>query len=215
MPVDVKICGIRSADIMKVAINAGAAFVGLVFFEASPRSVTPELAADLVRLVPPGVKAVGVFVDPDNEYLEHVLSEVPLDIIQLHGKETPARIQDIRQSYNLPIMKAISVAEKEDLAQAGLYKHAANWFLFDAKPPKNVVAALPGGLGIPFDWTILRDTQFSLPWMLSGGLTPDNLSEAVEISRARFVDVSSGVEDSPGKKNPEKILRFLEAAQRL
>lgn len=215
MPVEVKICGIRSPDIMKTAIDAGAAFVGLVFFTASPRAVTPGLAADLVRLVPPNVKAVGVFVDPDNEYLDHVLGEVPLDMIQLHGRETPERIQEIRQFYNLPVIKALAVAEKKDLIQAGNYKSAANWLLFDAKPPKNVIAALPGGLGISFDWTILEKMQFPLPWILSGGLNAKNLGEAVAISQTRFVDVSSGVEDAPGKKNPEKIMQFLKEAHQI
>jgi phosphoribosylanthranilate isomerase len=209
-----KICGITTPEAMAASIVGGARFVGLVFYPKSPRYVAPALAADLARGVPTGVRVVGLFVDPEDEELEHVLSSVPLDMIQLHGAETPARVAEIRGRFLLPIVKAVAIAEPADLDRARFYEGAADRLLFDAKPPKNVTA-LPGGNGIPFDWSLLAGQSWAVPWMLSGGLTAANLATAVAATRATAVDVSSGVEDRPGHKDPALVSAFLAEAARL
>ena len=211
MRLEVKICGIRDGAALQAAIDGGARSVGLVFYQRSPRAVGPASAAELVRLLPTGVRAVGLFVEPDDQLLEDVVSQVPLDMLQLHGGETAGRVTEIRDGFGLPIMKAIRVATADDLDAVTEYADAADRLLFDAKPPDNV-ASLPGGNGLPFDWTILTGHDWPVPWMLSGGLTPDNLADAVRISGTRAVDVSSGVEDRPGAKNPDRIRAFLEIA---
>jgi phosphoribosylanthranilate isomerase len=211
MSVQVKICGINHPDAATAALKGGARFIGLVFFERSPRHVAPPLAAELARMIPTGVRTVGLFVDPTNEYLEHVVSQVPLDLIQLHGDESPARVAEIKAAFSMPVMKAIKVSSPEDLIAADAYASVADRLLFDAKPPAKV-SALPGGNGIPFDWTILTGRTWSKPWMLSGGLTIANVAEAISISGAASIDVSSGVEDRPGHKDPDLIRDFLRAA---
>jgi len=213
MTVQVKICGISHPDAVTAAIQGGARYIGLVFYERSPRHVAPPLAAELARMVPTGVRTVGLFVEPSNEYLEHVVSQVPLDLIQLHGEETPARVAEIKAAFSMPVMKAIKVSSVEDLAAADAYAAVADRLLFDAKPPAKV-SALPGGNGIPFDWTILTGRSWSKPWMLSGGLTVGNVAEAIAVSGAATIDVSSGVEDRPGHKNLDLIRDFLRAAGR-
>jgi phosphoribosylanthranilate isomerase len=213
MSVQVKICGISHPEAITAAIKGGARYVGLVFFERSPRHVAPPLAAELARMVPTGVRTVGLFVNPSNEYLEHVVSQVPLDLIQLHGDESPERVAAIRAAFSMPVMKAIKVSSPEDLVAADAYAAVADRLLFDAKPPAKV-SALPGGNGIPFDWTILTGRNWSKPWMLSGGLTADNVAEAIAVSGAASIDVSSGVEDRPGHKDPDLIRDFLKAAGR-
>ncbi|HYC03363.1 MAG TPA: phosphoribosylanthranilate isomerase [Azospirillaceae bacterium] len=214
MTVQAKICGINHPDAMQAAIEGGARYVGLVFYERSPRHVAPPLAAQLARMVPTGTRVVGLFVEPDDEYLEHVVSQVPLDMIQLHGEETPARVAEIRATYAIPVMKAVKIAGSDDLDRAASYAGSCDRLLFDAKPPANV-SALPGGNGLSFDWTLLTGRRWPLPWMLSGGLTLGNLEEAVRTSGATAVDVSSGVEDRPGHKNPDLIRDFLAVAGRL
>lgn len=214
MSVQSKICGVTRPDAMEAAVRGGARWVGLVFFERSPRHLGPEAAAQLARLVPTGVRAVGLFVDPADDYLEHVVSQVPLDLVQLHGAETPDRVREVRARWNMPVMKAVKVSSAEDLDEARAYEGAADMLVFDAKPPKNV-AALPGGNGLSFDWTLLSGRSWSVPWMLSGGLDALNLAEAVRVSGARAVDVSSGVETRPGLKDPALVAAFLEAAARL
>jgi phosphoribosylanthranilate isomerase len=214
MTVQVKICGISHPDAITAAIGGGARYIGLVFYERSPRHVAPQLAAQLARMVPTGTRTVGLFVDPGDEYLDHVVSQVPLDLIQLHGTETPARVAEIRRTYGVPIMKAVKVSETADLDAAGAYAAVADRLLFDAKPPAKVTA-LPGGNGIAFDWRILAGRHWSKPWMLSGGLTAANLAEAVAVSGALAVDVSSGVEDRPGHKDPAQVRAFLKAASHL
>jgi phosphoribosylanthranilate isomerase len=213
MSVQVKICGISHPEAVTAALQGGARYIGLVFYERSPRHVAPPLAAELARMVPTGVRTVGLFVDPTNEYLEHVVSQVPLDLIQLHGEETPERVAAIRAAFAMPVMKAIKVSSVEDLALADAYAGVADRLLFDAKPPAKV-SALPGGNGIPFDWTILTGRGWSKPWMLSGGLTIGNVAEAISVSGAATIDVSSGVEDRPGHKDPDLIRDFLRAAGR-
>lgn len=213
MTVQVKICGVSHPGAVTAAVQGGARYIGLVFYERSPRHVAPPLAAELARMVPTGVRTVGLFVDPTNEYLEHVVSQVPLDLIQLHGDETPERVAEIRAAFSMPVMKAIKVSSAADLDAADAYAAVADRLLFDAKPPAKV-AALPGGNGIAFDWTILTGRTWSKPWMLSGGLTADNVAEAIAVSGAASIDVSSGVEDRPGHKDPDLIRGFLKAAGR-
>ncbi|MGM0559598.1 MAG: phosphoribosylanthranilate isomerase [Pseudomonadota bacterium] len=212
---EVKICGINSPEAADAAARHGARYAGLVFYPPSPRSVDKAQAASLARHLPEGVLKVGLFVDPDDSQLDEILQHVPLDIIQLHGSEPPKRVAEIRSRHGRPVMKAVKVAKHEDLEQVAGYESAADMILFDAKAPKSMTNALPGGNALSFDWRLLAGRKGRLPWMLSGGLNADNLAEAVSISQAPAVDVSSGVEDSPGKKNPDLIRAFLEKARSL
>lgn len=215
MAVLAKICGINSPPAMAAALAGGAAYVGLVFYPPSPRNVTPEQAAQLAASVPAHVAKVGLFVDADDATFERVLDAVPLDLLQLHGKETPQRVAEIRQRFGCPVMKAIRIAGPDDVARAADFVDASDRLLFDAQAPADLAGALPGGNGLAFDWSLLAEKEWPLPWMLSGGLTPDNLAEAVRATGAVCVDVSSGVEASRGVKDPEKIRRFLAAAAAL
>ncbi|PGH52870.1 phosphoribosylanthranilate isomerase [Azospirillum palustre] len=210
MTVAAKICGLTEPESLRAAVAGGARYVGFVFYPRSPRAIAPAMAAELARLLPTGVRSVGLFVDPDDEFLEHVTGQVPLDLIQLHGAETPRRIAEIKARYALPVMKAIRIGGPEDLTLALEAAEVADRLLFDAKPPAKV-SALPGGNGIAFDWTILAGRSWPRPWMLSGGLTVDNVAEAVRVTGATEVDVSSGVEDRPGHKDPALVRAFLSA----
>ena len=214
MSVDAKICGLTDARSMAAAAEAGAAYVGFIFYPPSPRYVTPETAADLARHAGSAFK-VAVTVDLSDDELAAILATAPIDLIQLHGSETPERVGEVRQRFGLPVMKSVAVAGADDLDRADAYSGVADRLLFDAKPPKEKPDALPGGNALSFDWQLLAGRDWPLPWMLSGGLTADNLAAAVEISRAPAVDVSSGVEDAPGRKNPDKIRALLAAAARL
>lgn len=211
MPVQVKICGITDEDAMDAAIEAGADMVGLVFFPPSPRNVSAERAAELTDLLPEEVVKVGLFVDADDATLDTVLNRVRLDLLQFHGHETPERIEAVRLEYGVPVMKVIPVSTADDLAAAEPYLAAADQLLFDAKPPKG--ATLPGGNAVAFDWTLLKGRTWELPWMLAGGLTPANVAEAIRVSGAAAVDVSSGVESAPGVKDPGLIRAFVRAAK--
>jgi len=182
-----------------------------VFYPPSPRAIAADAAAHLVRMLPTGVRAVGLFVNASDEQVQAVTARVPLGMLQLHGDETPRRVADIRGRFGLPVMRAIRLATAADLAPLSDYEAAADWILFDAKPPKSVTA-LPGGTGIAFDWRLLDGVKPSRPWMLSGGLNAENLAEAVSATGARMVDVSSGVEDAPGVKSVARIAAFLAAA---
>jgi phosphoribosylanthranilate isomerase len=213
MAVEVKICGITTEEAMDAAIEAGADYVGLVFFPPSPRNIDAERAAELVQFMPDDILKVGLFVDPADQLLDEVLTHVRLDLVQLHGHETPERIEFIRQEFAVPVMKVIPVASAEDLAMADQFAEVADRLLFDAKAPKD--ADRPGGNAQSFDWTILKDRKFRLPWMLAGGLTPANVAEAARISGAPAVDVSSGVESEPGVKDPALIHAFVKAAKGL
>ena len=206
----VKICGLTRPEHVAAAVEAGAAFVGFVFFPKSPRNLTPEAAATLALEVPPGVARVGLFVNPDDALLDVVLAVVPLDILQLHGSETPDRVAEIKARTGLPVMKAVGVAGPQDLDALWDYGLVADMLLVDAKAPKD--AALPGGNGLAFDWRLLVGRKFLTPWMLAGGLTPDNVAEAVRLTGARMVDVSSGVESAPGEKDGALIRDFVAAA---
>jgi len=215
MPVRAKICGINSRTALDAAVAGGAGFVGFVFYPPSPRALTPAAAGELAAAVPRTVGKIGLFVDDPDERIAEVLAKAPLDMLQLHGQEAPARVAAIRRQFALPVMKAVKVAGADDLAAADGYIGVADWLLFDAKPPRDMTGALPGGNALAFDWQLLAGRAWPSPWMLSGGLTPENLGEAVRISGARVVDVSSGVEAAPGQKDPAKIAAFLAEAARL
>lgn len=207
----VKICGLRDAASLQAAVDAGAAYVGLVFFPKSPRNVTIEEAAVLAQTVPPGVAKVALVVDADDALLDAITAKVPLDVLQLHGHETPERVSAIRVRYGLPVMKAVGVAGPDDLAALDEYAKVADQILVDAKPPKD--ADLPGGNGLSFDWRLIAGRRWPVPWMLAGGLTPENVREAISLTGAKQVDVSSGVETAPGVKDAALIAAFCAAAQ--
>lgn len=206
----VKICGLRDVAMMQAAVEAGASYVGLVFFPKSPRNVSITEAALVAQAVPVGVAKVALVVDADNSFLDRVTAAVPLDILQLHGKETPARVAEIRARYGLPVMKAVGIADASDLPSLDVYAQVADQILVDAKPPKT--ADLPGGNGLSFDWRLIAGRRWQVPWMLAGGLTPDNVAEAIALTGATQVDVSSGVESAPGQKHPSLMQAFCAAA---
>jgi len=211
--IDVKICGIDRNASIDAAVENGAAYLGFVFYPPSPRNLTIEKATQLINHVPKNIKTVGLFVDPTNLEVEAVLKNTSLDFIQLHGLETPNRVTEIKNLSNLPILKAIQLADQNDLKSAREYFDVADRLLFDAKAPMNLENALPGGNAISFDWGILKDTKIPVPWMLAGGLIAENISEAVKESGTSTIDVSSGVEDIPGRKNLSLIKDFLTAAK--
>lgn len=215
MTVEAKICGVNTPEALRAAVEGGAHYVGFVFYPPSPRSLTPEEAAPLARAASGGVVRVGLFVDADDETLEQTIRRVPLDLLQLHGRETPERVGAIRRRFGFPVMKAIPVAARADLDAAAPYMKVADRLLFDAKPPKDMKNALPGGNAVSFDWTLLSGRTWPLPWMLSGGLDPQNVAEAVRIAGASAVDVSSGVEERPGRKDPQRIGLFLKSVRAL
>ncbi|RCW88908.1 phosphoribosylanthranilate isomerase [Paracoccus lutimaris] len=210
MSTTVKICGLTSPEGVAAAVSAGARYLGFVFFARSPRHVTPEQAAALAAEVPLGIAKVGLFVNPDDALLQTVLAQVPLDMIQLHGSESPARVTEVRALTGLPVIKAVGVAEPRDLDALWDYGLVADMLLIDAKPPKD--AELPGGNGLAFDWRLLAGRQILKPWLLAGGLTPENVTQALRLTRAPGVDVSSGVESAPGVKDPERIRDFIARA---
>ncbi|RMH40192.1 MAG: phosphoribosylanthranilate isomerase [Alphaproteobacteria bacterium] len=207
----VKICGLRTPEGVRAAVDAGAAYVGFVFFPRSPRHVTAAEAAALAAEVPAGIAKVGLFVDPDDAVLDAVLGRVPLDMIQLHGAETPARVAEVRQRHGLPVMKAVGIATEADLAALDAHARVADQILVDAKPRPG--DALPGGNGIAFDWRLIANRRWAVPWMLAGGLDPGNVAEAIRLTGARQVDVSSGVEAAPGEKDPALVAAFVRAAK--
>lgn len=213
MPTDtrVKICGLTTAQDVQAAAAAGATYVGFVFFEKSPRHLSPDAARALAIEVPPGIAKVALVVDAGNAALDTLTGTVPLDMLQLHGHETPARVAEIRARYGLPVMKAIGISDQNDLAQIDTYAGVADQLLIDAKPPSG--ADRPGGNAAAFDWSLIAGRDWPLPWLLAGGLTPDNVAEAVARTGARQVDVSSGVERAPGRKDPDRIRAFIAAAR--
>jgi phosphoribosylanthranilate isomerase len=209
----VKICGLSTPESVAAAVADGADFLGFVFYPRSPRHVTPELAADLTKMVPPAVRTTALTVDADDALLESIVSIMRPGLLQLHGHETPARVADIRSRFSVPVMKVLSVAGEADVARASAYEPVADMLMFDAKPPKEMKDALPGGNALRFDWQLLAGARFGKPWLLAGGLTPDNVAEAIRTSGAPGVDVSSGVEDAPGRKSIPLIRAFLKAAK--
>ncbi len=206
----VKICGLRDAANIKAAAEAGARYIGLVFFEKSPRNVSLEQAAELALEVPLGLAKVALTVNASNTFLDALTEKVPLDMLQLHGSESPARVAEIRNRYGLPVMKAVGVADEGDLPMLAAYEAVADQILVEAKPAKH--AALPGGNGVPFDWRLIAGRQWQKPWMLAGGLGIGNVAEAIRLTGATQVDLSSGVETAPGVKDPALIKAFIEAA---
>lgn len=209
--VRVKICGLKQPDQVAAAVAAGAAYLGFNFFAKSPRFVSPAQAAALAIEVPPGIAKVALVVNADDATLDGIIAAAPMDMLQLHGSESPARVGELRARYGLPVMKVISIADAADLATLEAHEAVADQLLVDTKAPKG--ALLPGGTGKVFDWSLIAGRQWAKPWMLAGGLAPGNVAEAIRRTGARQVDVSSGVESAPGVKDAGLIRAFIEAAQ--
>jgi phosphoribosylanthranilate isomerase len=207
----VKICGLTTEAALEAALAGGADYVGLVFFPPSPRNLSPAAARPLAVRARGRVKVVALMVDPDDALIDAVIASVDPDILQLHGEESPERVAEVRRRWAKPVMKAVKVETAGDADTALRYRGAADLILFDARAPKD--ATRPGGNGAPFDWGTLAGVKDEVAYMLSGGLTPDNVAEAIRVTGAALVDVSSGVETSPGKKDAELIRRFLRAAK--
>ncbi|WP_316015432.1 phosphoribosylanthranilate isomerase [Roseobacter sp. HKCCA0434] len=206
-----KICGLSDRAGLDAAIAAGASYVGFVFFEKSPRNVDVETARELAASVPPGICKVALTVDADDATLDAITDRVPIDMLQLHGSETPERVSEVRTRYGLPVMKAVGLCDRDDLPRIDLYAGVADQILVDAKPPKGT--DLPGGNGLAFDWSLLSGRRWPVPWMLAGGLMPENALRAANLTGATQLDVSSGVESEPGRKDPERIAAFLKATE--
>ncbi|KGM49436.1 phosphoribosylanthranilate isomerase [Pseudooceanicola atlanticus] len=211
MDIRVKICGLSRPEDVTAAARAGAVYGGFVFFPKSPRAVSADVAQTLAVDAPVGLAKVALVVDADDALIDEITTKVPLDMLQLHGKESPERVAELRARTGLPVMKAIGVSGEDDLPAIDVYSQVADQLLIDAKPPKDAV--LPGGNGLSFDWRLLQGRKYwTKPWMLAGGLTPENVAEAVRLTGARQVDVSSGVESAPGVKDAAKIDAFVAAA---
>jgi phosphoribosylanthranilate isomerase len=213
MSAKAKFCGVSTPEAVRAALDGGAGYLGFMFFAKSPRNIGPEAAA---RLAPParakGVEVVAVVVDPSDAEVDAIVGGLSPDLLQLHGKETPARAREIAQRSGRGIVKVVPIAEAGDLAAAAAYEPLVEHLMFETKPPKD--ADRPGGLGVAFDWTLLAGRRFQRPWFLAGGLNPWNVAEAVAASGAPLVDVSSGVERGPGLKDPALITAFLDAVRR-
>lgn len=208
----VKICGLTTSEDLAAAVEAGTRYVGFNFFPKSPRYVDLETAAQLASETPVGVAKVALVVDATDAFLDDLTARVAIDMIQLHGQETPERVSKVKARYGLPVIKAIGIAGPKDVAKIDVYARVADQLLIDAKAPKD--ADLPGGNGIPFDWRLLADKKYwTVPWMLAGGLTVDNVAEAIRLTGAKQVDLASAVESSPGRKDPAKMRAFVKAAQ--
>ena len=200
----VKICGLATPETVSSAIENGTDFIGLVFYEPSPRHVEINVARYLSSFIPDRIEKVGLFVNPTDKCLQEILDEIPLNVIQLHGNETPGRVNEIRDRWSIPVMKALPVSGSLDEQALRDYEAVSDWILFDARGKE-----LPGGNGEPFDWHILENIEINKPWMLAGGITVDNVLEALQILSPDAVDVSSGVEVAKGQKDPDKIASFL------
>lgn len=210
-PVSVKICGLATVDDVRACADAGANYMGLVFFEKSPRNITIPAARELALAAPLGLAKVALVVNPSDAELDAITATVPLDMLQLHGRETPERVAEVKARYGLPVMKAVGIADGDDLPKLESYFGVADQILVDAKPPKG--GELPGGNGLSFDWRLIAGRRWPCPWMLAGGLTPENVAEAVKMTGAKQVDVSSGVEDAPGQKNAELTQKFVQSSR--
>ena len=211
MALTVKICGLKTPEALDVALESGADLVGFVFFAASPRHLALAAARVLGERVQGRAGKVALTVDADDDTLRAVVEALKPDMLQLHGSEPPERVAAVRARFGRPVMKALPIAERRDLAPIRSYAKVADRLIFDARAPQD--ATRPGGLGQPFDWTLLKGIDPGIPFMLSGGLDADNVAEALRITRAPGVDVSSGVERSPGEKDPDKIRAFIRAAR--
>lgn len=210
MNVRSKLCGLNTVQDIDAATQAGAAYVGFVFFAKSPRNLDIAEARELVLRVPVGIAKVALVVNADNTLLDQITTSVPLDMLQLHGDESLERVAEVKARYGLPVMKALGIATSEDVERAQTYSCVADQLLLDAKPMAG--QDLPGGNGFSFDWTLLQGQTWSVPWMLAGGLTPANVASAVQLSGAQQVDVSSGIEITPGQKSPELMMEFVSQA---
>lgn len=211
MNVLVKICGLRTEAALDVALEAGADMVGFVFFPPSPRNIDPDVAASFSRRVRARAEKVALTVDADDALLDAIVTSLKPDLLQLHGKESPERLFALKSRFGLPVMKALPIETRSDLAAIAAYADIADRLLFDARAPRD--ATRPGGLGKPFDWHLLENLDLGIPFMLSGGLDPDNVTEALRVTHAPGVDVSSGVERAPGDKDPDKIRAFIDAVR--
>lgn len=209
--VAVKICGLKRVEDVEAVARAGGAYIGLNFFPPSPRYVAPELARSLALAAPPGLAKVALTVDADDATLDAIVEAMPLDMLQLHGNESPERVAEVRARYGLPVMKVLGVRDEGDLAPLMEFSLVADQIMIDAKAPKGAV--LPGGNGVPFDWRLVAQRRWLRPWMLAGGLTPENVAEAIRLTNARQVDVSSGVESAPGVKDAARIAAFVAATR--
>ncbi len=205
---DIKICGLKTEDAVRAVIDGRASHAGFIFFPKSPRNIAPQDAAPLARLASDaGLVTVAVTVDADDAFLDEIVTVMKPAMLQLHGKETPGRLADLKSRYGLPVIKALAVREASDLEDIEPYRPVANRFLFDAKPPAG--ADLPGGNGVPFDWQVLAALDPAIDYMLSGGLNAENIGTALELLNPPGIDISSGVETEPGEKSPELIKTFL------
>lgn len=213
MTIEVKICGINDTAALDAAVTGGARLVGFVFFPASPRALSPAAASSLAVSVPEGVLRVGLIVNAADDDIARLVAEVPLDVLQLHGCESPRRVAEVRNRFGLPVIKAVAVADADDLVRAEAYATVADRLLFDARAPDG--ASRPGGNSRPFDWRLLAGRVWNVPWLLAGGLHAGNIADAVRLSGAAAVDVSSGVEDRPGHKSAALIRAFLAEAARI
>ena len=207
----VKICGLTDAEAAEVAAEAGAQYLGAVFYPPSPRAVTFQRAAEIFEFVPAKVQRVGLFVDPTDADIDKAMNSVRLDLIQLHGAEAPERVEAIRLEFGMPVIKAVGIGGPADLEAARAFDEIADFLLFDAKPdPK---ASRPGGNGAAFDWSLLKGGKWKSPWFLAGGLTVENVAAAIAGSAAKLVDVSSGVEKAPGVKDLDRVAAFIAQAR--
>ena len=208
----VKICGLTSAAALAHAAAAGASYGGLVFYPPSPRSLSPAMAAEVAAAAPAGFMRVALTVDAEDAEIDAILAQVPVELLQLHGRESPERVAALRTRTGLAVMKAVGIRDETDLGQIALYEEVADRILVDARPPREGAGVLPGGNALTFDWRLIAGRHWRRPWMLAGGLTPENVAEAVRLTGASEVDVSSGVESAPGVKDPAKVEAFVEAA---
>lgn len=203
----IKICGLTTFDAVRSAVKSGANYIGFVFYPLSPRNIAPHIATGLARHIPKNIKTVAVLVDAGDDEIDAILKHFMPDILQFHGKETVERISAIKEKYKIPVIKAIPIRNSDDVAKGGIFSSVADMLLFDSKVPN---VKMPGGNGIAFDWSLLRLHEFDVPWFLSGGLNIQNVTEAISITGAKAVDVSSSLESEPGKKDPELIKLFIE-----
>lgn len=208
--ISVKLCGLSRPEDVDGAVSAGARYVGFTFFPKSPRNVEVPQAAALAALVPDGICKVALTVNSSDAALDTLLDSVAIDMLQLHGSEPPERVVAVKARYGLPVMKAVGVADATDLAALDQYIRVADQILLDAKPPRD--ADLPGGNGLAFDWRLIAGRRWAVPWMLAGGLNPDNVAEAIRVTGTKQVDVSSGVESSAGVKDKALMVRFVQNA---
>lgn len=211
MAFDIKICGLKTAEALRAALGNGASHVGFIFFAKSPRNVSPEDAGRLREAARGKAKAVAVTVDADDAFLDEIVAAMAPDMIQLHGRESPERVAEVKARYGLPVMKAFSIREAGDFEAIALYAGVADRLLFDAKPPAG--SELPGGNGVSFDWRLLAGLDASVDYMLSGGLNAGNIGDAIQLANPPGIDISSGVESAPGVKDAALIENFFRAVR--